>query len=158
MKKQKINDEVNKNLTKEQKEGIKYGIDSKYAELEAQLAECIGNPATSQPVMIKTESEPVNDAYSAVIQQDTPKKDKKKKIKRAKTATVAKTPTAAPKPVETPSTKPTASKQEVRSPEAVKTPKDFNDGVKKASKASKPKEIKKDQFSKTISSATNLPR
>lgn len=107
--------------------------------------------------MIKTESEPVQDAYSAVIQQDTPKKEKKKKIKRAKTATVVKTPTAAPKPVETPSTKPSNTKSDLKSPEILKTPKDFNDGVKKAGK-SKPKELKKEQFSKTMSSATNLPR
>jgi len=50
MRKQRIQDEVNKNTSKEAKEGIKYGIDSKYAELEAQLSECIKDPALSKPV------------------------------------------------------------------------------------------------------------
>jgi hypothetical protein len=54
MKKQRIQDESNKNLSKEQKEGIKFGIDEKYAELEAQLAECMGSSATTQPEFIKT--------------------------------------------------------------------------------------------------------
>jgi hypothetical protein len=36
--KQRIEDEVKKNTSKAQTEGIKYGIDSKYAQLEAELA------------------------------------------------------------------------------------------------------------------------